>query len=599
MTNSIEIQSLIEKTSVEDNNIIIIEDSEDTKKITVTNLRKGLIQDTEYPSSDRLYSSEKVNTLLQNNTTYMNEIAKEVNQNINNAIGKMEELKVEHEEINKELENKVNTEIINQLTILINQKRSKDVLITSSDLDTSSQNVKIGLVNLKDEVLEAITGESPVIISKSPYGGWLSSDIADNSISSKHLTKFYRYRGYITTGDLADLTDDGLYLISGTVSGIPGDYNNSSTLWLENYRFGENGKYIYQVLRYTDDNLYRPVYYRRGEVKSLYSLSFITEYPINSKFRLTTEHMGDIYSDKGIYSGKVFDLRAEGSYYVLKESEDLPTNDSDYLVKVTSHNDDFLFTFINVNNLNIYEGLLHKDETNLYKSPQIVQINDNKKSRFHGKKLAILGDDYAFGVGPSNITTESYHALLKENYGFMIYNYALSGATAGSYDSTMYQEKCVINQIETAKDIIKSSDLLYLMIGSNDFKYGACIIGNNDDITPTTFKGSLNIIIQNIYSINPNIGIVLSTPLYRARLTDSSNIVDGDTISVNDYYMKDFVNAVINISDKYHIPILDLYNNFNINKYNQQAFLINGMYLNTIGQERLSNAVYNIFNSYF
>lgn len=597
--NSIGIQDLAEKQSVEDNNIMIIQDVDDTKRITITNLRKGLIQDTEYPSTDRIYSSEKVTSLMNDNTEQINQIARDITQNIDNAMVTMEEIKKDHEVINTELEDKVPSSIIDDLTILINQKRPNDVLLTASDLDTSNDKVKIGLENLKVEVLEAMTGESPVTISKAPYGGWISSDIADNAINSTHLSNTYRYRDYITTGDISDITADGIYLINGLVSGIPGDSNDSSAFMLENFRFGPNGKYIYQILSYIDDNLYRPVYYRRGEVVKLYSLPFIAEYPINSKFKLNTEHMGDIYTDKGVYTGNVYNLRSEGSYYVLKGSEGLPTEDSDYIVNVSCHNNDFKFVLVNIKNLTTYVGLLHMDSNNLYDSPKWVQINDNKKSKFDGTKLVILGDDYAFGVGPSNITTESYQSLLKNDYGFTIYNYALSGATAGSYDSSMYEEKCVITQIETAKDKIASSDLLYLMIGSNDFKYGSCSIGNNDDLDTTSFKGSLNTIIRNIYKINPSIGIIISTPVYRARLTDSSNIIDCDTITVNNYYLYNFANAIIDISNIYHIPVLDLYNEFGINKYNYTSYLVNGMYLNAFSQKRLSSAVYNIFNSYF
>lgn len=599
MDNSIGIQDMIEKTSVEDNNIMIIQDNDDTKRITITNLRKGLIQDTEYPSSDRIYSSEKVNSLLQDNTDSVNQIAKDVNQNINLAMAEMKTLKKEHETITEDLNDKVPSSKIEDLLTLIDQKRPIDTLLTSSDLDTSSDNVKIGLVNLKTEVLEAMTGESPVTISKAPYGGWISSDIANNIIGSNHLTKTYRYRDHITTGNISDITDDGLFLISGTVSGLPGDYNDSSTLWLENYRFGQNGKYICQVIRYTDDDLYRPIYYRRGELKQLYSLPFITEYPINSKFKINTSHMGDIYTNRGEYNGKVFNIRSEGSYYVLKGSEDLPTEDSDYIVKVSSHDNDFVYILINIKNLTTYVALLHMNSDNVYDSPKIIKLNDNKKSRFDGTKLVILGDDYAFGVGPSNITTESYPSLLRDNYGFTIYNYALSGATAGSYDATMYEEKCVINQIETAKEKIATSNLLYIMIGSNDFKYGSCNIGSNTDLVDTTFKGSLNLIVQKIYEINPEIGIVFATPAYRARLTDSSNIIDCDSTSVNDCYLKDFANAIIDICDIYHIPVLDIYNKFGINKFNYSSYLVNGMYLNAYTQEHLSSAIYNIFNSYF
>ena len=64
MGSSIHIEDLLEKTGLNDTDIFIIQDDENTKKITVFNLRSGLVQDTEEPSEHRIYSSKKVNDLL-------------------------------------------------------------------------------------------------------------------------------------------------------------------------------------------------------------------------------------------------------------------------------------------------------------------------------------------------------------------------------------------------------------------------------------------------------------------------------------------------------------------------------------------------------
>lgn len=67
MSNSeVKINDLLEKTNIEDGNLIIVEDEEDTKKSTIHRLKNNFLGDNYDPDGYRFYSSKKVEELLNN-----------------------------------------------------------------------------------------------------------------------------------------------------------------------------------------------------------------------------------------------------------------------------------------------------------------------------------------------------------------------------------------------------------------------------------------------------------------------------------------------------------------------------------------------------
>lgn len=97
---------------------------------------------------------------------------------------------------------------------LINNKRDKDVKLTGSDMATNSDAVKLKLINLADEVIQAITGNTPVnnVIGNDAV---VTEKIANKSVTSyktdfiEPLGNLYNkvssVNGYITsTGQIID-----------------------------------------------------------------------------------------------------------------------------------------------------------------------------------------------------------------------------------------------------------------------------------------------------------------------------------------------------------------------------------------------------------
>lgn len=124
----------------------------------------------------------------------------------------------------------------------LNNKRDKDVLITSSDMDKSNDLVKIGLDGLKEEVINAMTGETPV----SPI------------IEDKSITKEKIVRKTLTQDEIGFLVNnyrlnmfDGVYRNGAVRSGSNGFYLEGTT----------NPNYKMAVLTVEPNTIY---YIKRG-----------------------------------------------------------------------------------------------------------------------------------------------------------------------------------------------------------------------------------------------------------------------------------------------------------------------------------------------
>ena len=62
--NTTIISDMEKKLDIEDDNLIIVEDAEDTKHSTISELKKCFSGDYKDPSDKRFYSSEKIESLL-------------------------------------------------------------------------------------------------------------------------------------------------------------------------------------------------------------------------------------------------------------------------------------------------------------------------------------------------------------------------------------------------------------------------------------------------------------------------------------------------------------------------------------------------------
>lgn len=582
---------------VTDSAIIMIEDNGDTSTISIMNLRRSMIDDAT-TSFDKVFSSAKV--IYEINVA--KELANSIERTLTEKIISVENSTAKEEDFNAIIDEiraiMITQEDWQNVQSALNGTRKKVDLIGSSDLDVSTDERKIHLRNLSEEVLSAITGTTPVSLVKYPTGGWTNEAIANLAINAKKLSANYRYRAYVTSGSMDEILQDGIYLVASNVEGLPSAYEGDKENKLLTVTiYGDNRDYIKQEVEYIGSNEYRPTFVRKGKVYNIHNVDFQAIYPINGEFKITSDLVGEDFSNRGVIEeGDLFEITKEGSYKVCKGVMNLPTDD-EYFVSIYKYGDCIVYEAkLNSDTVGIlYLAYSHTNSYGISTTTQWYKITNNNRSKFDDRTLHIYGDGCAYGLGVAD-TSKMYPQLLREKYGFKVFNHAITGATAGNYGSAARTEISVITQVEST--YFNDDDIAIIMVGAEDFKAGNCPIGNDVDTKDTTFKGSLNQIISKIYKKNPSIKVLMLTPLFRGSL-EAGDGRDSDYMTINGRKLTDYTKACIDVANVAHIPYADLMNTLGINKYNFEYYLSDGIYLSEKGQELLATRLFDILSGLF
>ena len=599
--NKIGLKDLIEKSKLSEEDIIVIQDEENTKRVSFRNFRDSLISDDELPSTHRIYSSYKLDAAIQ-------DFQKQLEYGIGSVEGQikdMEENFIDDIYLNQRLEefNKKIPEIadVENLKKALESKRNTTDVITCDDIESGSDEKKIRLKNLSNEILEAMIGNTAIAVSGVPEGGWVQETIATGAINASKLARQYRYRGHYPEGNINNFVQDGLYLLGASVTGMP-KYDESETdqdRLLEVYNYGPN-QYIVQNLYYAIDNseVVRPVYRRRAPLNRLHVTNFVAEYPITDKFKITRDTLvSDVFNGGIITTGSVYDLTEDKDYLVKKGVKRLPNDKYDFTVSVRNYGTRIEYTakVLTQELCEIYISTSYLTSNNVKVITPWMQTNTVTRSRLENKKLHLFGDGVCFGLGSTDSGLYSYTALLNSRYGIKVINHALGDATIGVYSDEYLKERSVIKQIENAQI---DGDFAIIFAGSEDYRSGIATIGTDTDFSDYTFKGALNICIKKIMEKNPNVKVIVASPLFRARL-NADDFRNSDDTPINQLYLRQYANAMKEVCEYNHVPFLDLHSNSMINKYNFTSYLADRLYLNNNGHDMLANKVFAALNYYY
>lgn len=285
------------------------------------------------------------------------------------------------------------------------------------------------------------------------------------------------------------------------------------------------------------------------------------------------------YGTNGVNKTVGFDIRNGKKY---KKSVALPFEITSDITSVklfifdasgVSTSGDFLITDISADVIK---------PTRIDDSPEFTAVEDT----------IAFGDSITWGLHSSDNTVNSWTANLMAYAGVNITNTAVSGATWTHKTDRDYG----------MVDVIKRTDIsdvrnIVAFGGTNDFAQDLPI-GTIDDTDPMTLYGAMNVGIQSIYERNPKVSIYLVTPMWRARINDANSPVDIETTKNGaGFLLLDYVNAVIDIARKYHLPVLDLYHEFPINKYNSNSLLADGLHPNDDGYVLLAKKIGKFLNA--
>ena len=191
-------------------------------------------------------------------------------------------------------------------------------------------------------------------------------------------------------------------------------------------------------------------------------------------------------------------------------------------------------------------------------------------SPLNGKKIAVVADSIGAGYG----ATTNFPTILGQNTGAIIQNLSLSGATISYNDENGY------NFITTGANVDSDSDYILILGGGNDY-FNQYSIGTNDSTDWSTVKGALKQIIEYYQQNIPNAKMFVST--------DTPFV---DEIGNNSF---PYWNAISEICAIYHIPFLNLWNNFGLNPQISQVaniyYQADLTHLTDLGNEYLADKI--------
>lgn len=599
MNVGIFITDLLEKERIDDTDILLVEDLENTKKVLFRNFRISLISDKEAPANYRIYSSQKVQQLID-----------DIKDSVSDGIGGMEEDiqnlikdKVSHKELDAAIAEidakKLDKVDLDPVIQELENTRKKSVPITGQDLAYGNEDEKIHLKHLGADILDAMTGKTPITPPSVPTGGWRGDDLADGSISARKLTKDYTYRGSYPEGNLNRLVESGVYEVAATVEGVPhyGEDMDETRL-LEVIRYGTDGKYIIQRVYYKEySSEVRPYFERKGLFQKLSILDFVAHFEISEVNKVESDLLGDRYNNRGKLSeGDLFlDTKADGNYLCESTVKNLPTTDK-YLVNVRTFDNrkEYEAKRADINGCITYSCYEYYDSNHALIRTDWFNSTNVSKSKFDGKAIHIFGDGISYGLGSTDILHTAYPSILNKKYGYRVFNHALSDATAGNYGDDIFKQSSLLTQIDTATGLTVEDEIYVLIfIGAEDYRSGMAPIGNDDDENDTTFKGSLNLAIKKLLTKAPSAKVMLVSPIFRSS-TEPGDDLDCDTNLVNDKYLRDFANAMSDIGKVNHIPCLDLFDECMINKYSSKIYLNkDGVYPSDKGHAMIAEKIHD------
>lgn len=221
-----------------------------------------------------------------------------------------------------------------------------------------------------------------------------------------------------------------------------------------------------------------------------------------------------------------------------------------------------------------------------------VVLPDPPISRLHDKTLVCFGDSITGMFSPPT----DYPSVISQLTGMTIYNVGMEGCRMSHhpsqyYDSfSMYQlaKSIVANdytlqeaavghvgsyapeRINTLKTINWTNvDFVTVMYGTNDVQGGVSLDNIEDPKDITTYLGAARFSLETLWRRYPHLQVLLLTPIYRYWNEEQ---IDSDEKMFGNKHFYEFGEALTKLAKCYKTPVLDLYYELGINKFNRTHY---------------------------
>lgn len=292
-----------------------------------------------------------------------------------------------------------------------------------------------------------------------------------------------------------------------------------------------NGFILSSVGTIAPNNSYKTSYGKIAEPNTNYycnkNLYFLCEYNANGTFiRYQTSQSNLVASDYSFFK------TSENTKYV-KFSININIDTSDFVFCPTI--DNRRYTFI--------------DAEKPMLLPSLYDGGIKMLSDYQDKKLVTDGD--------SIVAQGKWQYYVIKNMGMILYaNTAIGGSKV--------TEMCLDSRINA---IPIDTDILILNGGTNDASQGVALGTIDSPHDATTFYGAYQLRLDKIYARCPNAKVFIMNMPYK---------VDENTVNSAGLKLSDYQIAIMNISNKYGYPLIDIRNNMGVNALNYASYMADG-----------------------
>jgi hypothetical protein len=135
-----------------------------------------------------------------------------------------------------------------------------------------------------------------------------------------------------------------------------------------------------------------------------------------------------------------------------------------------------------------------------------------------------------------------------------------------------------LNTLQTLN--FSNVDVLVLSYDTNDWAASAIAHDDATDEKPmgttASFGGALRYFLEKIWSVYPNIRVLIGGIIWRGNPVDGELTTWSDKWYKDDKLIQDYNEVAKAIAETYHIPHLDMYNNMGCNHLNWRNFFNSG-----------------------
>lgn len=136
---------------------------------------------------------------------------------------------------------------------------------------------------------------------------------------------------------------------------------------------------------------------------------------------------------------------------------------------------------------------------------------------------------------------------------------------------------------------------LGLEYGTNDLAY-CRPIGSNTDATCETFKGALNYSLKKLSAAFPRLRLFLIAPAWRLNFENLDSDTNPNEIGL---FLKDYVDAMLDVAARHHVPCLDLWRTLGVNINNYKTFTFDGTHPTQEGSVRRGEVIASFVKATF